>query len=167
MREVKNAAENQAPMRDHRRKKKKQAPDKVWQEDVDSEQRNRSGVNGRRDQIWEGGAEDERGSGHGQSGLERPKRGKPRERATARAWGEWDARVPLTLVLVRLPWALARRGGLTASAIDPAMAQSPLVFVKTLRVPQPADFLPPDCHMIESPPLRDRGGNSEPLRAAT
>lgn len=32
--------------------------------------------------------------------------------------------------------------GLTASAIDPAMAQSPLVFVKTLRVPQPADFRP-------------------------
>lgn len=24
-----------------------------------------------------------------------------------------------------------------------------------------------DCHMIESPPLPERGGNSEPLRAAT
>ena len=73
MREVKNAAENQAPKRDHRRKKKNQAPDKVWQEDEDREQRNRSGVNGRRDHIWEGGAEEEMGSGHGQSGLERPR----------------------------------------------------------------------------------------------
>lgn len=49
----------------------------------------------------------------------------------------------LTLVLVRLALALARRWGLTASAIDPATAPSPFVFVKTLRFSQPARFRPP------------------------
>ena len=68
MREIKNAAENQVPKRDHRRKKKKQAPDKVWQEDVDREQRNRSGVNGRRDQIWEGGQKMRGAQGTGRVG---------------------------------------------------------------------------------------------------
>lgn len=107
------------------------------------EQRNRSGVNGQRDQIWEDGSRGWEGlRGRAELAGEAEER-KKRQHATSRGWAEWDGRVPLTLVLVRLPLALARRGGLTASAIDPAMAQSLLVFVKTLRVPQPADFRPP------------------------
>lgn len=42
--------------RSQEEKKRKQAPDKVYQEDVKKEQRNRSGVYGQRDQIWEGGS---------------------------------------------------------------------------------------------------------------
>lgn len=63
----------------------------------------------------------------------------------------------LTLVLVRLALALARRGGFTASAIDPAAEQSPFVFVRILSVPKPAQFRPPECHMIGSPPLLEKG----------
>ena len=143
MREVKNAAENQAPREITGGKRKNRLLAKsgrrTWR-------RNRgTGLvsMGRGIKYGKVGAEAERGSGDGQSWLARPKRGKRRQHATARGWAEWGGRVPLTLVLVRLPLALARRGGLTASAIDPATAQSLLVFVKTLRGPQPADFRPP------------------------
>lgn len=119
MREVKNAAENQAPREITGGKRKNRLLAKsgrrTWR-------RNRgTGLvsMGRGIKYGKVGAEAERGSGDGQSWLERPKRGKRRQHATARGWAEWGGRVPLTLVLVRLPLALARRGGLTASAIDP------------------------------------------------
>lgn len=88
-----------------------------------------------------------RARGMGNVGRRGP-RGKGRQSAPARASRE-GAEGTLTLVLVRLALALARRVGLTASAIDPTASPSPFVFVKTLRFPQPAQSRPPDCHMIE------------------
>lgn len=69
------------------------------------------------------------------------KKGTGRPRQGLGGWGGGGE--ILTFVLVRLALALARRGGLTASAIDPAAAPSPFVCVKTLRFPPPARFRPP------------------------
>ena len=62
------------------------------------------------------------------------------------------------MALVRLALALGRRVGLTASAIDPtASSASPLVFIKFLLFPTTYPVPPPDCHMIKSPPLPEKG----------
>lgn len=64
----------------------------------------------------------------------------------------------LTLPLVRPALALGRRVGLTASAIDPTAASvAPFVFVKLLLLPTTYPMPPPDCHMIKSPPLPEKG----------
>lgn len=105
------------------------------------------------------GTEDEKGSGDG--GLRvgwRSRREEKRQRTCqGLARMGWSGSLTLVLVRLALALALAQRGGLTASAIDPAMATSALVFVKTLRFPQPAQFRPPGCHVIESPPLPGEG----------
>lgn len=61
----------------------------------------------------------------------------------------------LTLVLVREAFALARRWGLTASAIAPAAAPSRFVYVKPLHLPQPAWYR--THHMTGAPPLPGKG----------
>lgn len=80
-------------------------------------------------------AEDDRGSGEEKGWLERRKTRKSRQYLPGPRAGGMGLEVILTLVLVRLALAFARRGGLTASAIDPAVGLSPLVFVETLRLP--------------------------------
>lgn len=64
----------------------------------------------------------------------------------------------LTLPLVRLALALARRG-FTASAIHSASATSPSVSVKLLQFTQAAEFRPPGCHMTGLRHLGVGGGN--------
>lgn len=99
--------------------------------------------------------EDAEGSGVG--AQERKRETEPLHQPGPRRKGGRGERGSLTLVLVRLALALARRVGLTASAIDPTALRSPFVFVKTLRFRQPAQFHPPDCHMIDSLPLPEKG----------
>lgn len=106
-------------------------------------------------QIWGGRTEDAEGSGVG--AQERKRETEPLHQPGPRRKGGRGERGSLTLVLVRLALALARRVGLTASAIDPTALRSPFVFVKTLRFRQPAQFHPPDCHMIDSLPLPEKG----------
>lgn len=113
------------------------------QADLEEDWRGKAGVNEWWDQILE--AKDAEAQGMGVEWLERPRRRKgSREHCESL---RREGRI-LTLVLVRLALALARRWGFTASAIDTAETRSPFVFIKTLRFTQPGQFRPPGCHMI-------------------
>lgn len=117
--------------------------------------RNKARVNRWWDQIWGGGTEDAEGSGVG--AQKRKRETEPLHQPGPRREGGRGEPGSLTLVLVRLALALARRVGLTASAIDPTASPSPFVLVKTLRFRQSAQFQPPDCHMIDFLALPEKG----------
>lgn len=87
-------------------------------------------------------------------------------RGARRAEGSHGSDSILTLPLVRLALALARRG-FTASAIHPASATSRSVSVKLLQFTQAAQFRPPGCHVTNPPPLGHGRRQLEAVRAAT
>lgn len=140
-----------------RRKKEKWAPDNVWQGNVEEESRNRmeSVVKlnmGRQGQRMR------RAQWIGSCGGRGPRERKGDSTGPGLGGQGGGKRGILTLALVRLALALGRRVGLTASAIDPtASSASPLVFVKFLLFPTTYPVPPPDCHMIKSPPLPEKG----------
>lgn len=104
------------------------------------------------------------GQGDGQAALTARRHGTPRD--ARRAEGSHGSDSILTLPLVRLTLALARRG-FTASAIHSVSATSRSVSVKLLQFTQAAQFRPPECHVIDPPPLGHGRRQLEAVRAAT
>ena len=104
------------------------------------------------------------GQGAGQAALTARPHGTPR--GARRAEGSHGSDSILTLPLVRLALALARRG-FTASAIHPTSATSRSVSVKLLQFTQAAQFRPPGCHVTTPPPLGHGRRQLEAVRAAT
>lgn len=104
------------------------------------------------------------GQGDSQATLTARTHGTPRDPRLAE--GSQGSDSILTLPLVRLALALARRG-FTASAIHSASATSRSVSVKLLQFTQAAQFRPPECHVTSTPPLGQGRRQQEPVRAAT
>lgn len=104
--------------------------------------------------------------GDGQAALTaRPTGPHETPRDARRAEGSHGSDSILTLPLVRLALALARRG-FTASAIHSASATSRSVSVKLLQFTQAAQFRPLGCHVISPSPLRQGRRQLDAVRAA-